>query len=217
MLDEQHAHRLRQLPPKFLSFEGAEGVGKTTAIDGLCRVFEQAGVPYVRTREPGGSEVGELLRGIFLDPKHSLSAETELLMLFAARNDHLNQRILPALAAGQWVICDRFLDSTVAYQGFGRYHGDVDKLKKITLLADNFVQKLPDVSFWLDLPIEVGMARAKARSEADRMEKEAVAFFERVYEGFLRQHEASPERLKRIDATGESEAVLGRILATLLM
>ena len=109
---------------RFISFEGTEGVGKTTAIEGLCQRLQAAGIDYVRTREPGGSPFAERLRAILLDPATDINDDTELLLLFAARADHLQQVILPALQRGAWVICDRFTDSTIAYQGYGRADGD---------------------------------------------------------------------------------------------
>ena len=111
---------------RFISFEGTEGVGKTTAIEGLCQRLQAAGIDYLRTREPGGSPFAERLRAILLDPATDINDDTELLLLFAARADHLQQVILPALQRGAWVICDRFTDSTIAYQGYGRADGDQD-------------------------------------------------------------------------------------------
>ncbi len=200
---------------KFISFEGTEGVGKTTAIEGVCRYLTAEGIQFVRTREPGGSKLGEHIRHILLNPDSQLDSATELLLFFSARADHLNRLILPALAANTWVICDRFLDSTVAYQGFGRFYADEAYLAKIELLATQFVSRLPDQTFWLDLPIEVGMARALARSGADRFEQESSAFFERVYQGFEYQYQRHQQRICRIDAIGARDEVLQQILASL--
>lgn len=198
---------------KFISFEGTEGVGKTTAIEGLCQHLEAQGIAYVRTREPGGSIFAEQLRELLLDPNTDINDDTELLLMFAARSDHMAQVILPALAAGKWVVCDRFIDSTVAYQGYGRGHGQPDMLHKINSLIAQFVPRLPDISLWLDLPVEEGMQRAGKRSAADRFEQQQMAFFERVYQGFHEQYLAQPQRIHRVDARGEAASVAERIWA----
>ena len=196
---------------KFVSFEGTEGVGKTTAIEGLCQRLEAEGIDYVRTREPGGSPFAEQLRALLLDPRTDITDDTELLLMFAARSDHLAQVILPALTAGKWVICDRFIDSTVAYQGYGRASGDPEMRHKIDSLIAQFVPRLPDITLWLDLPIEEGMQRAGKRSAADRFEQQQMAFFERVYQGFNEQYLAQPQRIHRIDACGDAATVAQRI------
>ena len=196
---------------KFVSFEGTEGVGKTTAIEGLCQRLEAEDIDYVRTREPGGSPFAEQLRALLLDPRTDITDDTELLLMFAARSDHLAQVILPALTTGKWVICDRFIDSTVAYQGYGRASGDPGMRHKIDSLIAQFVPRLPDITLWLDLPIEEGMQRAGKRSAADRFEQQQMAFFERVYQGFNEQYLAQPQRIHRIDARGDAATVAQRI------
>ncbi|UNU74190.1 dTMP kinase [Moraxella nasovis] len=198
----------------FISFEGTEGVGKTTAIDHLCQTLADKGVDFIRTREPGGSIVAEKLRAILLDKDTQINDDTELLLMHSARADHLHQTILPALAADKWVICDRFVDSTVAYQGFGRFFGDKAALQKIKLLTDGFVPRLPDLTFWLDLDVHLGMSRASKRSVADRFETEKLAFFERVYEG-LQYQAMHYDRICRIDASGSPEDVLAKIILKL--
>lgn len=197
--------------PKFISFEGTEGVGKSTAIEHFCQVLSKRGIEHIRTREPGGSELGERLRELLLDNKNTIDDDTELLLMFTSRCNHLHQTILPALADGKWVICDRFVDSTVAYQGFGRFAGDQSALDKITLLTQHFVAKMPDVSFWLDLDIQTGLQRAGKRGHADRFESETVAFFERVYQGFCYQHQHHPKRIQRIDANTTPPAIITAI------
>jgi len=199
---------------RFISFEGTEGVGKTTAIEGLCQRLQAAGIDYVRTREPGGSPFAERLRAILLDPATDINDDTELLLLFAARADHLQQVILPALQRGAWVICDRFTDSTIAYQGYGRADGAQRVLAKIDSLIAQFISPLPELTLWLDLPVLEGMARAGKRSKADRFEQQATNFFTRVHHGFSMLAMQHPERIERIDASGSSDEVGGRIWQT---
>ena len=201
--------------PQFISFEGTEGVGKTTAIDGFCQQLSAHGIAFIRTREPGGSELGETLRSLLLDKKSQLHDDTELLLMFAARSDHVQQVILPALAKGIWVVCDRFIDSTVAYQGFGRYFGHTDHLAKIKRLTSDFVPKLPDLTFWLDLDVATGMKRAKNRSVADRFESNDMAFFERVYQGFVYQHKHNT-RIQKICADDSVAGVQSQLWQTLI-
>ncbi len=196
---------------RFISFEGTEGVGKTTAIEALCACLQDNGIDYLRTREPGGSPFAERLRSILLDPATSIDDDTELLLLFAARCDHMQQVILPALSQGTWVICDRFTDSTIAYQGYGRAHGDSVMLTKIDTLIAQFIPQLPELTLWLDLPVDEGMARAGKRSVADRFEQQASDFFMRIYEGFSALADQHPDRIQRIDANGSSEEVNARI------
>ncbi|WP_201566288.1 dTMP kinase [Psychrobacter immobilis] len=199
---------------RFISFEGTEGVGKTTAIEQLCARLEAHGIDYLRTREPGGSPFAEQLRAILLDPDTRINDDTELLLMFAARCDHLQQVILPALQRGKWVICDRFTDSTIAYQGFGRAHGDEAVRAKIDSLIGQFVTQLPELTLWLDLPVLEGMARAGKRSAADRFEQQATAFFTRVHKGFSVLAGEQPERIQRIDASGSADEVSVRVWQT---
>lgn len=199
------------LSSKFISFEGTEGVGKTTAINSLCQRLEQANIDHIRTREPGGSDFAEHLRNILLDPATNINDDTELLLMFTARSDHLAKVILPALEAGKWVICDRFYDSSLAYQGYGRSHADPQMLNKINQLITGFVPRQPDLTLWLNLPVQEGIKRAGKRSEADRFEQEAVAFFERVYQGYQAIATAEPQRFKPIDANGTATEVADRI------
>ena len=196
---------------RFISFEGTEGVGKTTAIEQLCARLQVRGIDYLRTREPGGSPFAERLRDILLDPASDINDDTELLLMFAARCDHMQQVILPALQRGTWVICDRFTDSTVAYQGFGRAHGDATVRRKIDMLIEQFVEQLPELTLWLDLPVLEGMARANKRSTADRFEQQATEFFTRVHKGFSTLADEQPERIQRINASGTADEVGARI------
>lgn len=206
---------MKNTTAKFISFEGTEGVGKTTAINNLCHKLDELGIDYVRTREPGGSALGEQLRDILISPSTSINDNTELLLMFAARSDHFEKIIAPALSNGKWVVCDRFTDSSFAYQGYGRSNANEAMLAKINNLINGFVPKMPDVTFWLDLPVAEGMQRASKRSEIDRFEQEALAFFERVYQGYEFLAEQQPTRFKRIDASGTSDEVANRVWQTL--
>ena len=199
---------------RFISFEGTEGVGKTTAIEQLCARLQDSGIDYLRTREPGGSPFAERLREILLDPATDINDDTELLLLFAARCDHMQQVILPALQQGTWVVCDRFTDSTIAYQGFGRAHGDATVGAKIDALITQFVTQLPELTLWLDLPVLEGMERAGKRSAADRFEQQATEFFTWVHTGFSTLAAEHPERIQRINASGSAEEVSARVWQT---
>ncbi|MCH1782946.1 dTMP kinase [Psychrobacter glaciei] len=199
---------------RFISFEGTEGVGKTTAIEQLCARLQDSDIDYLRTREPGGSPFAERVREILLDPVTEINDDTELLLLFAARCDHMQQVILPALQQGTWVICDRFTDSTIAYQGFGRAHGDATVRVKIESLITQFVTQLPELTLWLDLPVLEGMERAGKRSAADRFEQQATEFFTWVHTGFSTLAAEHPERIQRIDASGSAEEVSTRVWQT---
>lgn len=197
-----------EMLPQFISIEGGEGAGKTTATDGLCELLKERGIEYVRTREPGGTDIAEKLRDILLDNQTLIGSDTELLLMMTARADHLDKRILPALAQGKWVICDRFVDSTVAYQGFGRYRGEPQKLAKINQLITHFVPKMPDVTFWLDVDPLLGKDRAAKRSMADRFENQDEQFFDWVNQGFLWQYQHHSNRIWRIDAGQSSRQVV---------
>ncbi|WP_173912603.1 dTMP kinase [Acinetobacter sp. Marseille-Q1618] len=197
----------------FISFEGTEGVGKTTLIRRLFEYFQQQGKDVVLTREPGGTPLAEQIRSLLLSINHDekMSNDTELLLMYAARAQHIETVILPALAAGKIVLCDRFTDSSFAYQCAGRGLSR-DKLQ---LLNENFVAQMPDLTFWLDAPIELGMTRARERGALDRFEQEKVNFFESVRSGFAEIHARDPERMKRLDATQTEEAVFAEALSYL--
>lgn len=194
----------------FISFEGTEGVGKTTLIRKLYDHFQSLGQEVVLTREPGGTPLAEQIRSLLLSVNHdeTMSNDTELLLMYAARAQHLQQVILPALEAGKMVLCDRFTDSSFAYQCAGRGLSR----EKLQLLNDNFVVKMPDITFWLDAPIETGMLRARERGALDRFEQEKVTFFEKVRLGFEEIFQAQPERMKRLDATQSPERVFNTAL-----
>lgn len=180
----------------FVSFEGTEGVGKSTLIATLHRQLAK-NYPVVLTREPGGTPLAEKIRALLLEPdQEQMSSETELLLIYAARAQHLQHVILPALASSKIVLCDRFVDASIAYQHGGR---GMD-LAQIQLLTKNFVSRLPDITFWLDAPVEVGMQRAQKRGQLDRFEQEKLSFFTRVRDHYQQLAKQSPERIIRLDA-----------------
>ena len=184
---------------KFITVEGGEGAGKSTNLDFIHQYLLQAGKKVVMTREPGGTPVGEKIRELLLDKQQtSLSDNAELLLMFAARAQHLEQVILPALQAGSWVLCDRFTDATYAYQGGGR---GIDNARIATI--ENWVQGeiRPDLTVLLDLPIEEGLKRAGNRSEPDRFEQEKHEFFHRVRQAYLDLAKTNPERYRIVDAS----------------
>ncbi|WP_421862966.1 dTMP kinase [Motiliproteus sp.] len=183
---------------KFITLEGGEGVGKSTNLEHLRNLLERQGIDFIETREPGGTPLAEELRELLLAERaEPVSSDTELLLMFAARAQHLEQTIRPALARGQWVLCDRFTDATFAYQGGGR---GLD-WQRIEIL-ENLVQGelRPDLTLLLDVPVDVGMARARGRGALDRFEQEQHSFFDKVRAAYLRRAEAEPERFRVIDA-----------------
>jgi dTMP kinase len=192
---------------RFISLEGGEGAGKSTLLAGLRDWIGQQGVTLVQTREPGGTELGEAVRAIVLDPRHrGLAAETELLLMFASRAQLVRERIEPALAAGQWVLCDRFADASYAYQGGGRGQ----PMQRIAALEQWACAGVtPDMTLLLDLPVATGRARATGRSAPDRIETEADGFFERVRATYRERAAAEPSRFRVIDATRSPADVLG--------
>ncbi len=174
---------------RFITIEGIEGVGKSTNISFLQSLLDERGVESLTTREPGGTPLGERVREILLDKKqHAMQPMAELLLMFAARSQHVNEFIEPALKAGKWVICDRFTDSSYAYQGGGRNLG-MNTIAQLELLTLGDYQ--PDCTFILDLPVEAGLKRAENVGEKDRFESEESAFFNRVRQAFLARAHAS--------------------------
>ncbi|WP_426417807.1 dTMP kinase [Aestuariirhabdus sp. LZHN29] len=206
-----------QLKPRFITVEGGEGAGKSTNIAVVKECLSAAGIAFVHTREPGGTPLAEEIRELLLAPRQEpVAADAELLMAFAARAQHLNGVILPALSRGEWVLCDRFTDATFAYQGAGRGIA-LDKITQLEQLVQKGLQ--PDLTLLFDLPIEVGMERARQRGELDRFESEQMAFFERVREGYLARVKQYPQRFRVIDASVELDAVehqVRQVMARLL-
>ncbi len=198
---------------KFITLEGTEGVGKTTNLTFIQEWLEQKNVPLIVTREPGGTPLAEELREMLLRKRDEpVDASAELLMVFAARAQHLNQVIRPALERGEWVLCDRFTDATYAYQGAGRGLS----LEMIETL-ENLVQEelRPDLTIVLDIDVETGLARASDRAALDRFESEAVEFFHRVRGGYRTRVAQQPDRYRVIDAGQNLKAVQSDVAAVL--
>lgn len=194
---------------RFITVEGGEGAGKSSNLAYVQSLLEAAGKSVLFTREPGGTPLGESIRELLLGHRHTgMADETELLLMFAARAEHLQHKILPALEQGVWVLCDRFTDASYAYQGAGRGIAH----EKIALL-ERFVQGdlRPDLTLLLDLPVTTGLARAGERSAPDRFETEALEFFEKVRRGYLEIAAAEPQRVKVIDAAPALEQVQAQI------
>mgnify|MGYP001470828117 CR=1 FL=1 len=191
---------------KFITLEGGEGVGKTTNVPFIKAYLQDHHIPVVVTREPGGTQLAEKIRGLLLqNNEEALTSHTEILLMFAARSQHLSHVIKPALEQGQWVLCDRFTDATYAYQGGGRGLS----METISWL-ENLVQDdlRPDLTLLLDLPVETGMTRAKNRGgQIDRFESEQALFFNRVKQAYLQQAQQFPKRIKIIKADQPLEDV----------
>lgn len=201
-------------PGKFITIEGTEGVGKSTNLAYLKAYFEKHGIACLVTREPGGTQLGEKIRTLLLSVSdEKLDATAELLLIFAARAQHLDKVIRPALSKGIWVLCDRFTDATFAYQGAGRgiAHEHIEVLQK---LVQHTLR--PDLTLILDLDPVIGMRRAKQRAALDRFEQEQLSFFERVRAGYLGIAKAEPVRCAVIDASQPLEIVEAALLSTLV-
>jgi dTMP kinase len=196
---------------RFMTLEGGEGAGKSTLLAGLRDHLQQRGVSLLQVREPGGTTFGEAVRSIVLDPSHpNISPESELLLMFAARAQLVRERILPALEAGQWVLCDRYVDASYAYQGAGRGQ-PVERIAELERWACAGLKA--DLTLLLDLPVSTGRARAAGRGAADRIEVEADAFFERVRQAYRDRAEAEPQRFRVIDASQSADNVLQAAIA----
>ncbi len=204
--------RAEDYPGVFVSIEGGEGGGKSTQIALLCAALRDRGRRVLATREPGGSEGAEAIRALLVQGETGRwDAMSETLLLLAARRDHLRRTVLPALAEGAWVICDRFADSTMAYQGYA--HG-LGRETVLALSAAAIGGFQPTITFILDLPVEIGLARAKGRgaSGEDRFERMGAAFHQRLRDGFLDIARREPDRCRVIDATAPVEAAHAEIL-----
>ena len=186
---------------KFITLEGIEGSGKTSSIKSITNLLDEKGISYVVTREPGGSSIGSKLRSILLDPQTKISSEVELMLMLADRKDHVEQVILPNLKKGNWVISDRFMDSSFAYQGGGR---KLDT-KMINSFSKNLNLPIPDLTLLFDVPVEISLSRVKARGELDRFEQEEIDFHNRIREAYLELAEQNVNRIQIIDSSREIE------------
>ena len=198
---------------KFITVEGIEGVGKTTNIEFIHQQLLAAGRDVVVTREPGGTPLGEAVRSLLLDPEFTgMDSTCELQLMFAARAEHLARVIRPAIEQGQWVLCDRFTDATYAYQGGGRGI-DTGVIARLEELVQGSFR--PDLTLLLDVPVEVGLARASKRGVLDRFEQEKVEFFERVRAAYLEMARDNTERYRVIDASQPLKQVQQQLAALL--
>ncbi|MBL3556446.1 MULTISPECIES: dTMP kinase [Marinobacter] len=194
---------------QFITFEGTEGVGKSTQLATAANTLKKLGIDYIVTREPGGTPMAEAIRELLLAPREEpVNDMTELLLMFAARAQHLHTRILPELKSGRWVLCDRFTDATFAYQGGGR-GVPAERIAQLESLVQGDFR--PDQIILLDAPVETGMTRARDRGELDRFEQEAVAFFERIRQTYLKRATEDPGRYHIVDAAQPLEAVSGDV------
>ena len=189
---------------KFITLEGIDGAGKSTHLDWLADFFRQRGITVRVTREPGGTELGEKLRTLLLDKNQTMQLETEAMLMFAARREHIDKVIEPALARGEWIICDRFTDATFAYQGSGR-GADWARLKVLEQWVQGALQ--PDLTLLFDVAPEVGRQRAGSIKTPDRFEQEQNDFFQRVRDGYLRRAREDASRMRVIDAGADIEQI----------
>jgi dTMP kinase len=202
--------------PRFLTVEGIEGVGKSTQVARLSQALSERGIAHVVTREPGGTPLAERIRDIVLNSRdEAVPPMAELLLMFAARAVHLSNHVEPNLRAGRWVVCDRFIDATYAYQGGGRLLSldDIRRLETMVLGA-----RRPDLTVLLDAPVPQALQRARQRNAgtaADRFESERTEFFERVRAAYLARAAAEPMRIETVDAAQPVDAVAARILGLL--
>ena len=183
---------------KFITIDGVEGAGKSTQIELICSYLHRKGIEVVRTREPGGTDIGEKIRSVLLDVDNKeMHSDTELLLMFSSRNELIQNKIIPALNDGKWVVSDRFTDASFAYQGGGRMLS-LDRIAKL----ENWVlgSFKPELTFLLDISVEIGMTRVEARNAKDRIEQEERAFFERVRSVFIERSKIYPDRIKLINA-----------------
>lgn len=195
----------------FVTLEGPEGSGKTTVAKVVYDYFKNKGVEAMLTREPGGIPISEKIRDIILDPENSnMDDRTEALLYAASRRQHLSQKVLPALERGELVICDRFIDSSLAYQGYARGLG-IDEVLEINQFAID--HHMPDLTLYLDVPFEVGMERIGVRGYKDRLELAGDDFHYKVFQGYQEVWRRYPERIVRIDATDTPEAIAKAVIA----
>jgi len=192
---------------KFITLEGIEGSGKTSSLKSITDLLDKKNISYIVTREPGGSSIGKELRAILLDPDTEISPEVELMLMLSDRKDHVEKIILPNLEKGNWVVSDRFMDSSIAYQGGGRQLGK----KLIISVAEYLNLPQPDLTLLFDLPVETSLSRVKARGELDRFEKEELEFHKRIRNTYLDLAKNNSNRIKIIDSSKKIESMLNNV------
>ena len=194
---------------RFITIDGVEGAGKSTQIDLICSYLHRKSIKVVRTREPGGTDLGEKIRALLLDVDNKgMHNDTELMLMFSSRNELIQNKIIPALNEGYWVVSDRFTDASFAYQGGGRML-DLNRISQLASWTQGDFQ--PDLTLVLDISVDIGMDRIEARAAKDRIELEERAFFERVRSVFIDRSVAYPERIKLIDASGSIDDIHSKI------
>lgn len=190
----------------FITIEGNDGSGKTTIINGIKKMLEDKGIHFIQTREPGGSEVAEKIRQVILDKNNvAMDARTEALLYAASRRQHIVEVIYPALNEGKLVLCDRYIDSSLAYQGYARGIG-LEEVYKMNQFATEGL--LPDLTIYLNVSPQVGIKRKSAQKELDRLERESINFHEHVYQGYQKVVEMFPNRIISIDGERDAQAVI---------
>jgi len=192
---------------KFITLEGIEGSGKTSSIKSITDLLDKRNISYIVTREPGGSSIGKELRAILLHPDTEISPEVELMLMLSDRKDHVEKIILPNLEKGNWVVSDRFMDSSIAYQGGGRQLGK----KLIISVAEYLNLPQPDLTLLFDLPVEISLSRVKARGDLDRFEKEEIEFHKRIRNTYLDLATNNSNRIKIIDSSQKIESMLNNV------
>lgn len=197
-----------------ISIEGGEGAGKSTVLDALREQIEAAGIKLLVTREPGGTALGEAIRAVVLDQRFGeVCAESELLLMFAARAQMVRELVRPALDAGTWILSDRFTDASFAYQGAGRGQPP-ERIAELERWAADGIK--PDLTVLLDVPVAIGLARARDRAEPDRIEREQEAFFERIRSAYRKRAENEPSRFRVIDSSMDIASVKTRACAAVV-
>ncbi len=192
----------------FISFEGIEGSGKSTLLENLKKYYLKKDLEVLFTKEPGGTELGKVIRNILLDPKSLISSEAELLLLMADRIEHVTTIINPNLKKNKMIFCDRYIDSTIAYQGKGRNLSE-DKVKKLINVLN---LPIPDLTILLDLPVEDGLLRANKRNELDRFEKEDINFHESIRKSYLDLQKKDPKRIFLFDSSISENKLFENVL-----
>lgn len=197
----------------FITFEGGECSGKTTIIEAICNKFNELGVLYIKTREPGGIKISEEIRNIILDINNTeMTPECEALLYAASRMQHLSQKVLPEINSGKIVLCDRFLDSSLAYQGYARGLG-FDSILKANAFALDY---LPGLTIFIDVTPDVALKRLNLRNKADRLDLETIDFHNKVYQGYQEVLKMYPERIKRIDGNQPLNKVISDCLEVVI-